>query len=190
MRLSKNGHPEGRARRISVLLNFLFFLNALGCGYGFSTVRGPLPGGVKKVAIPTFQNRTHEAALENIFTSSLRDEFFKSRLVKVVNRGEAEAEIVGIINSISIEPFAHTEKELDGRSKKVLANEYNARAEVSISLIRLRDGAKLWERNLSDARRYATNEDLLQNEVKQQEAFQKVAVYLMEQAHDLMFEDF
>lgn len=173
-----------------MLFNFLLFLNILSCGYGFFTAKGPLPGRVRKVAIPTFQNRTHEAALENVFTSSLRDEFFKSRLVDVVNKSEAEAEIVGIINSVSIEPFAHTEEELAGRSKKVLANEYNARADVTVSLIQLRDGATLWERTLSDGRRYATNENLLQNEVKQQEAFQKVAVYLMEQAHDLMFEDF
>lgn len=171
---------------IIALLPFLF----TACGYGFSTVRGPLPGGVKKVAIPTFQNLTHEAGIENIFTSSLRDEFFKSKLVDVVDRKRADAEIIGIVNSISIEAVAYSERDLEGRAKKVLANEYNARAEVSISLVRLQDGAKLWERTLSDARRYVTDENLLKNEVKQQEAFQKTAVYLMEQSHDLMFEDF
>lgn len=171
---------------IIVLLPFLF----TACGYGFSTVRGPLPGGVKKVAIPTFQNHTHEAGIENIFTSSLRDEFFKSKLVDVVDRKRADAEIIGIVNSISIEAVAYSERDLEGRAKKVLANEYNARADVSISLVRLRDREKLWERTLSDARRYVTDENLLKNEVKQQEAFQKTALYLMEQAHDLMFEDF
>ena len=162
----------------------------LGCGYGFVMLQDTLPGGVKRVAIPTFNNRTHEAGLENVFTQAIRNEFFKSKIVEVVAKEEAQAEIIGTINSIGIQSMAHSERDLSGRAKKILANQYSANVDVSVVLSRIPDKKILWERNLSDARQYITTEELLKNEVKQQEAFQKIALYLMEQAHDIMLEDF
>ena len=166
------------------------FIVSLGCSYGFVTRQDRLPGGIRKVSIPTFSNRTHESGLENIFTTELRNEFFKSRIVTIVSTEQAEGEIIGVIGGVSTEPLAHSEEDLKGRSSKILANEYRAKMDVSISLVRLPSKEVVWERSFSDSRQYVTTNDLLKNEVKQQEAFKKIASYLMEQAHDAMLEDF
>ena len=176
----------------SLIMKWLLVVLAscfLSCGYGFVHLQNALPGGIKRISIPTFQNHTHESGLENKFTSDLRNEFFKSKIIEVVSRDEAEAEIQGVITAVSAESSAHSEKDLGGRAS-ILANQYNAKIEVSISLVRLSDKKVLWQRTLSDTRQYLTSEDILKNEAKQEEAFNKISVYLMEQTHDLMLEDF
>lgn len=172
------------------LILFALSLLYMGCGYGFVSLQDSLPGKVKKVSIPIFQNRTHEAALENVLTSDLRKEFFKSKIIEVVSSSEAQAEIQGVITSVSLNPVAHSEKDLSGRSSKVLANEYTATIEVSVSLVKISTKEVLWSRSFSNSRQYLANEEALKNEMRKREAFTKISVYLMEQAHDMMLEDF
>ncbi len=173
------------------VLLFLFVLLWIeGCGYHFATVKEFLPGGIKSVFIPTFQNRTKEAGIENTFTSALRNEFIKSKAIQVVDRDAADGEIVGKIMQLSLEATSHEEKNLQERGAKILAREYSANVTVEVSLIRKKDQKVLWSRTLSEARRYSAAEDLLTNETKQREAFEKISVYMMEQVHDQMFEDF
>ncbi len=174
-------------KKIGILLGMIILS---GCGYHFTTVKEFLPGGVKSVFIPTFQNRTTKSGIETTFTSALRNEFIKSKAIQVVDRDQAEGEIVGKILQLSLEATSHQEKKLEERGTKILAREYNANVTVEISLLRRKDQKILWSRTLSDSRRYSAAEDLLVNETKQREAFDKIAVYLMEQAHDQMFEDF
>lgn len=161
-----------------------------GCGYHFATVKDSLPGGIKSVFIPTFQNHTKEAGIENTFTSALRNEFIKSKAIQVIDRDHAEGEIIGKVMQLSLEATSHQEKNLEERGTKILAREYSANVTVEVSLIRKKDQKVLWSRTLSDSRRYSAAEDLLVNETKQREAFDKISVYLMEQVHDQMFEDF
>ncbi len=173
----------------SVLFSVLFLLMT-SCGYHFSTVKDTLPGGVRSVSIPTFHNGTKEAAIENVFTSALRKEFFKSKVIKVLEADKAEATIQGKITGLSIDSTAYEEKTFQSRGSKILALEYNTNVSVDITLKRNKDNKILWTRSISDSRRYSSSEDLLKNETKQREAYAKVATYLMEQAHDMMFEDF
>lgn len=174
---------------ISRLIFFPVFFSLFSCGYGFVALQDRLPGGVRRVAIPTFENRTHEAGLENIFTADLRNEFFKSKIIEVVSTN-GEAQIFGTITGLSIESLAHSEKDLVGRSSKILVNTYVAKVDISVSLVKRADKTVLWERTFSDTRQYVTGDDLLKNEVKQQEAFKKISLYIAEQAHDMMLEDF
>lgn len=170
-----------------LLASFLFLSS---CGYHFSSIKATLPGGVRSVSIPTFQNGTKEAAIENVFTSALRKEFFKSKVIRVLDANEAEATIQGKVTHLSIDPTAYEEKTFQSRGSKILALEYNTNVSVDIALVRNKDQKVLWSRSVSDARRYSSSEDLLKNETKQREAYAKVATYLMEQTHDMMFEDF
>lgn len=175
---------------MKILGVLLGLLSLSSCGYHFATVKEFLPGGIKSVSIPTFQNHTKEAGIENTFTSALRNEFIKSKSIRVTDRDEAEGEIIGKVMQLSLEATSHQEKNLEERGTKILAREYNANVTVEVSLVRTKDQKVLWSRTLSDSRRYASAEDLLVNETKQREAFDKISVYLMEQVHDQMFEDF
>ena len=175
---------------MKVIASLLGIVCLSGCGYHFSVVKDSLPGGVKSVFIPTFQNYTKESGIENTFTSALRNEFIRSKAIQIVDRDQAEGEIVGKVMQLSLEATSHEEKNLAERGTKILAREYNASVTVEVSLIRKKDQKVLWSRTLSDSRRYSSAEDLLVNETKQREAFDKISVYMMEQAHDQMFEDF
>ena len=175
---------------MKVIASLLGIVWLSGCGYHFVAVKDSLPGGVKSVFIPTFQNQTKEAGIENTFTSALRNEFIKSKAIRVLDRDQAEGEIVGKVMQLSLEATSHQEKNLEERGTKILAREYSASVTVEISLVRKKDQKIIWSRTLSDSRRYSSAEDLLINETKQREAFDKISVYMMEQAHDQMFEDF
>ncbi|OGQ33614.1 MAG: hypothetical protein A3A72_01880 [Deltaproteobacteria bacterium RIFCSPLOWO2_01_FULL_38_9] len=175
---------------VRYLLVMMICLGHVACGYHFYSVKESLPGGVKRVSIATFKNDTNEAGIENTFTSALRNEFFKSKVIKIVDSQKAEAEIIGRVKQISIDPTAQSEKQISSRGTKILALEYNVNVSVDVSLIRRQDQKVLWARTVSDYRRYSAGENLLQNETKQREAFEKIAVYVMEQAHDMMFENF
>ena len=72
-------------KRLRRFILIILVLCHSSCGYHFSSVKDSLPGGIKSISIATFQNETHEAGLETVFTSALRNEFYKSKAVKVVS---------------------------------------------------------------------------------------------------------
>lgn len=186
---------KNEAMVLSEAMRFLLLLLTscgllTACGYHFYAVKNELPGHVRKVAIPTFKNETVEAGIENEFTSALRNEFFKSKSVAVVSEVEAQGILLGTIKHISMDPTAHSEKTFNNRGTKILALEYNANVTVEVVLVDAKSHLPIWTRSMSDARRYSSNEDLLQNETRQREAYGRVATYLMEQVHDVLFEDF
>jgi outer membrane lipopolysaccharide assembly protein LptE/RlpB len=72
------------------------------CGY---TVHGTLPSHINTIAVPIFQNRTAEPAIEGFITRAVVEAFSTNGRLKVVGRDRADAilngEIVGY-NVVSI----------------------------------------------------------------------------------------
>jgi hypothetical protein len=67
-----------------------------GCGY---TVQGTLPSHINTIAVPIFQNRTAQPAIEGFITRAVVEAFSTNGRLKVVGRDQADAildgEIVG-----------------------------------------------------------------------------------------------
>ncbi|NLI31851.1 MAG: LptE family protein [Deltaproteobacteria bacterium] len=89
-----------------------FFLALLipilhGCGYRFSGEgSGPKPG-LKRIAIPIFENRTGEPELGSLFAGALRQQFLTRGDLQVVPEDQAEAVFRGSITDIHTSSVAH-----------------------------------------------------------------------------------
>ncbi len=74
-----------------------------GCGY---TVNGTLPSHIKTVAVPIFQNRTSEPAIEGLITRAVVEAFSTNGRLKVVSRDQADAVLDGEITSYAVSSIA------------------------------------------------------------------------------------
>lgn len=74
-----------------------------GCGY---TVNGTLPSHIKTVAVPIFQNRTSEPAIEGLITRAVVEAFSTNGRLKVVSREQADAVLDGEITSYAVSSIA------------------------------------------------------------------------------------
>jgi hypothetical protein len=74
-----------------------------GCGY---TVNGTLPSHITTVAVPIFENRTSEPAIEGLITRAVVEAFSTNGRLKVVGRDRADAVLDGEITSYAITSIA------------------------------------------------------------------------------------
>jgi len=171
----------------------LFFMILLvGCGYQFGAKRD-FPGGVTKIAIPTFKNKTYEAGIENAFTRALKYEFLKSGYVQLVNENEAEAVIYGTVSSFQGVVGGTTEKTFPTSTKrkpKLLGTSYSGTAQVDVVVKRKNKKKPLWSYSLSGSESYGAGEEYLKNETNQREAIEELAERMMEEIHDRLFLNF
>ena len=71
-----------------------------GCSYRLGYSYRSLPGGHKLVSIPVFKNKTSFVGFEPSFTNSLRAEFGRSKIARVVSKEAAPVKLQGTIDSI------------------------------------------------------------------------------------------
>lgn len=74
-----------------------------GCGY---TVNGTLPSHINTVAVPIFQNRTAEPAIEGFITRAVVQAFSTNGRLKVVGSEQADAILHGEIIGYSVASIA------------------------------------------------------------------------------------
>lgn len=87
---------------------FLWCAVMLGaCGYRISSMySGTLPGNVRRISIPVFQNDTGEEDIEVFFTQSLRTRVASNPSVTLVASGSSQAVLKGHIRRVSSYPLA------------------------------------------------------------------------------------
>ncbi len=83
------------------ILIFLFLSS--GCGYHFRRGESPYHD-IKNIFIEVVRNNTKEAGIEKYFTSSLYDEFTKSKIFSLVSREDADAVLETALISYSVGP--------------------------------------------------------------------------------------
>jgi hypothetical protein len=84
--------------RVSIAL--MVILSLSGCGYTIVNVKAQLPPDIRKVYIPSFTNMSDEPSLGVIVTSALVREFMKSGALVPVKKEDADAELIGTIESL------------------------------------------------------------------------------------------
>ena len=99
-----------------------------GCGY---SVHGTLPGDIKTIAVPIFQNLTREPAVEGLITRAVVEAFTTNGRLKVVSAAEADAVLDGEVTGYSVYSIAFDQD----------ANVRQYRLVVSVNLL-LRDRRK------------------------------------------------
>ena len=88
-------------------MTLLSLLLCSGCGYRFSGEgEGPRPG-LKRVAIPVFENLTSEPELGRLFAAELRRQFMTRGDIQVVPIEHAEMVFKGKVTQIYSNAVAH-----------------------------------------------------------------------------------
>jgi outer membrane lipopolysaccharide assembly protein LptE/RlpB len=87
-----------------------------GCGY---TVNGTLPPHINTVAVPIFQNRTAEPAIEGFITRAVVQAFSTNGRLKVVGSEQADAILHGEIIGYSVASIAF-DKDANARLYRLL----------------------------------------------------------------------
>src|SRR4030066_1766308 len=83
-------------------ITLLYFLFLSGCGYQMVGKETHVPPGLNSLTIPTFKNQTYEPGIEVPFTQGFLREFIRDRRVKVLDRGDADSTLEGVIKYFNI----------------------------------------------------------------------------------------
>ena len=166
-----------------LIAGFLVLMVFSGCGYGLRGTVNNLPPDIRAVSIPVFVNESVEAGVEIVFANALIYEFNRSRVLEVVSESQAQAQIIGKIRSIAIDPVIYA------TSTQALQRKVTVTLEISC---RRSDNQKvLWQnQNLSRYEVYSVTTDPTQTERNKQDAIKKIAQDLSERIHNSILENF
>ena len=156
----------------------LFF----GCGYQLAGKETHVPSGLNSLAISSFINKTFEPGIESAFTEACRKEFIRDRRVNVVDPGQADAVLAGVIRRLLVQSVAYD------RSGLVL--EYQATVVVDLTLTN-RAGRVLWrENNFAETDWYRASSNVLTNESSRALAIERLGQSLAERIRSYFFYNF
>lgn len=174
--------PHSELRTCSRLLSITCLALLLGCGYQMVGKETHVPPGLTSIAIPTFVNQTLEPGVEVPFTQGFLREFINDKRVRVVDRGEADSILEGVIKSLHIYSVAY--------DKSGIAIEYQTTVVVDLTL-RNRTGDILWkEQDLSETRWYRTSLSVLSSESNKSAALQQIGTFMAGRIRSRFFYNF
>jgi len=174
--------PNSRLRTCSRLFLIIWVALLLGCGYQLVGKETHVPPGLSSVAIPTFANQTFEPGIEVPFTQGFLREFIRERRVKVLDRGDADSTLEGVIKYFNIASVSYD------RSGFVL--EYQTTVIIDLTL-KQRTGELIWkESDLSETRWYRASSNVLFNEASKGAAIQQMGTFVAERIRNRFFYNF
>jgi outer membrane lipopolysaccharide assembly protein LptE/RlpB len=174
--------PNSELRTCSGLFFIIWIALLLGCGYQLVGKETHVPPGLTSVAIPTFVNQTFEPGIEIQFTQGFLREFIRERRVKVLDRGDADSTLEGIIKYFSIASVSYDQ------SGFVL--EYQTTVIIDLTL-KKRTGEVIWKQSdLSETRWYRASSNVLFNEASKGAAVQEIGTFMAQRVRNRFFYNF
>lgn len=124
------------------------------CAYRIGQKLRSLPGGYQKLSIPVIKNKSMEPGAESIFTQSLKEEFFRSTVLKVVNENQSEVRLEGQIESLRFDPAGFIEPDPNNHLPMgtILNSSYNMTVVISMKLVKSSTLEVLWQSQFSGSR--------------------------------------
>ena len=158
-----------------------FFL--AGCGYHFPAQEGALPGGVEKIYIPLFVNKTAEPQLEIKLTSRLSEVFSRnSKISQVKNKESAEAVLKGTIRSYKSSALSYDQNDDIGK--------YRATMVVDVVLHESDSDEILWNKAVSWSEDYSSSSNKDDQYGLEKEAIDEISLRLAEEILHQLLDDF
>ncbi len=174
--------PHFALRNSMELLFVLWMILFAGCGYQMVGKETHLPPDLASIAIPTFSNQTLEPGIEVPFTQGFLREFINDRRIRVVNRGEADSVLEGVIKSFDIYSVAY--------DQSGIATEYQTNVVIDL-ILKKQTGEVLWkEQDFSEARWYRTSLSVLISESNKTAAIQQIGRFMAERIRNRFFHNF
>lgn len=178
-RLSTGRLPRGP---FTVSLGVFLLVALAACGYQFKDRGLSAPEGVQTIAVPILENRTSETGLETVLTNDLAYEFTRSKVLRLVDKAQADAVLRGIIRSIDDTNIAYNANYGSAERRVTMG--------LSFTLVR-RDGRVLWSSAaISDQEHYRVVESKQITEMNRRAALDVISNRLAERVHNQILEDF
>ncbi|MBI4042403.1 MAG: LptE family protein [Deltaproteobacteria bacterium] len=161
----------------------------VGCGYHLQPAQRSLPRGIKRVAVPVFDNNTLAAGLELDYTNALIRELAKSHWVEIAASSEdAEGILEGKLVSLSKTGAGHGIYR--NNNEKELVSEYLVELTVQLKLRDVKTREILWENEVNQPARYLATDQPLRNDSLQRLALRQLANSVMEKMREALFSQF
>ncbi len=126
---------------IQPMMILLFMVSALMSGCGTYSFSGAVPGDIKSIAIPLFENQTAEFGIQETITDALVAGFQREGILKIVDEAHADAILHGIILRIDDTPHTYSTDEQ--------VSEYQFRISCEIALENTRTSEDLWKQTFT-----------------------------------------
>jgi len=154
-----------------------------GCGYNFPGKSGTLPGGVEKVYVPLFINKTSEPRLENKLGNRLSEVLARSSKISQVGQEDtAEAVLLGTILKYQSRALSYDRNDNIGEFRSIMT--------VDVALHRVGTDEVLWKKTISWNSVYRADKDKgLQADLEEQ-AINEVSLRLAEEILHQLLDDF
>ena len=139
------------------------------CGYHVTGATRKLPGGIQSLGIPAFKNLTREYKLEQQITAAVLKEFVTRTRVPVNSQStDVDAVLEGEIHSVNASPITY--------GTDTFASAYLVTVEMSVKLVRLKDGSVLFENpGFTFQERYVLNTTITQFFSEENSALDRLA---------------
>lgn len=141
-------------RPFQKVLVLLFALLMSSCAYKVGQKFRSLPGGYQRLSIPVFKNKSMEPGAEAIVTAALKEEFFRSTVLKVVDDNNAEVRLEGLIETLKFDSMAIKESDNNNHLPigTVLATTYNMVVVINVKLVKTGTSEVLWQSQFTGSR--------------------------------------
>ena len=133
---SRQAHSTFRPARVlsaSLLISCLWLA---GCGV-YGTTPGQLPGHIKTISIPTFENLTTQVGLDQEVTQAIVDRFVADNNLRVVDENDANAVLSGAVTRYSNAIFGFT--------GNVEAEQYRVTVTISVRMFDKVKNREIWK---------------------------------------------
>jgi len=108
-----------------------------GCGYRFSG-GGDLPGGIHKLSVGVFENKTRENGLETQIANDLIYQFSKHDNIELTDKSASNGHLTGVIRSAAVTTITH--------ATAIVSAERRIQVTLDVKLTSP-DGRLLWSAN-------------------------------------------
>ena len=170
-----------KAYRLAALL--LVTTLIASCGYSFRGKQNNIPSDIRTVAVPVFKNTSGLERIESTFTDEVIFQFTKSQMLRVVNHGQADAVLYGIVVKEETEDIALSTDET--------SNQQRIKVTVSAKLVRRNGGDVIWQnKRLVQRRTYSVGADSQATDQNRRDAVRELAGEMAQTLHDSVFENF
>jgi hypothetical protein len=170
-------------RRRAIPGALLALLLFVGCGYRIVGLGGKLPGGVTRVEVPVFVNRTSRTDIGRVLTEAFIRQLQGAAKLRVVRSEEAEALIEGTVVTYKREPITFDSKETPLQNRLTIA--------MDLKLVSRADNRTLFsEKAVTIRYDYALQTDLQVNDRLEDDALVEASKLMSQKLVSLMLEGF
>lgn len=180
---SWGGERAVRVAACRVLLAVVAASLAAACGYRIAGLGGSLPGGVTRIEVPIFDNRTGRGDIGKVVTEDFIRELLAAGKVVLARGEEAEAVVRGTVTTYQKDPITFDAKQTP------LENRLTVKVDIVLAA---RGGGRVLfaEKGVTVRQDFPVRSDLQENDRLEEEVLQSVSELMGQKLVSLMLEGF